>query len=378
MGFLKKLEVSAERARQKAMNKQHKNRTSQARTATPRRGTAHLGSRWLFAVVAALLAFVSACGSSDLGIATSADTQTNDPANTSVAQEQPTAATSGDDGPSTDVALGELAVEADPSAPARLSLKAAGSAAGETIVPVVRPEIGASWQGDMSMTLGIAVDGQKLPVPVIVMSMTVVVTDVDDEGIWTSEGRITGAEIGNPEDFSSAEISAVEDAFVGIDQLSFVQDTDQYGVVQNVEVFGLENLAPEVAASMDIAQQAESMTVTVPTQEVGVGASWTDTNKLVQNGIEFDLVTTYTITDIDGDTYTLAIDYEQTIDDTATMEGVDVAMVGTIVGSGTSVIDINVPSPINSQLDASGTIDASAEGTTFGMDMDISILISSN
>lgn len=359
------------------MNHHRMNRNSQATTSNQH--FARLGRRWLFAVVAALLVFVSACGSGGVDITSSPGTQTNDPANTSLPpEEQPTQQAAGDDGPATDVALGELAVEADPSAPARLSLKAAGSAAGETIVPVVRPQVGASWEGEMSMTLGIAVDGQDFPVPVIVMALTVEVTDVDNEGTWTSEGRITGAEIGNPEDFSSAEISAVEGAFAGMDQLSFVQDTDQYGVVKNVQVFGLENLAPEVAASMDIAQQAESMTVTVPTQEVGVGASWTDTNKLVQNGIEFDLVTTYTITEIDGDTYTLAIDYEQTIDDTTTMEGVDVTMVGTILGSGTSVIDINVPSPIDSELNASGKIDASAEGTTFGMDMDISILISSN
>lgn len=103
--------------------------------------------------------------------------------------------------------------------------------------------------------------------------------------------------------------------------------------------------------------QAVYRAVALPTEPVGVGARWT-VKQDVSSEIQLDQTTTVTVTARDGDRLTLAVELSQTpqsnIWNLAGGAGTLDIDQYVMAGSGTMIVDLNLPLPVSGELSVGG------------------------
>ena len=103
--------------------------------------------------------------------------------------------------------------------------------------------------------------------------------------------------------------------------------------------------------------QAVYQTVVFPDAEIGVGAVWT-VRQQISGGVTLDQVTTATLTELDGNRATVALDITQTpranvwnLPDGAGMLDIDTYVMH---GTGTVTLDLELPLPVDGRIETAG------------------------
>lgn len=153
--------------------------------------------------------------------------------------------------------------------------------------------------------------GPPTEVPPMTLSYTTEVLDAGAERVDT-EIVYQGASV-KKQGADPAMVSQLEAALEPIVGLTMHSAFTTQGA--NVET--TMNLPDDLSPMMDsvfrqFADQASSLMVPWPAEEVGVGASWTATSVLEFNGIEIQQVASYSLDALEGDDYRVSVDLEQT------------------------------------------------------------------
>ncbi|WP_116952645.1 DUF6263 family protein [Jiangella endophytica] len=241
------------------------------------------------------------------------------------------------------------------------------------------PTAGDSAAVDMRMTMGteISVDGQEqpsTPTPPMVMGMALTIDDVtDDEITMTVTYDRVEVEGGDP------ATQGLLDTMVGV--TGTVTTTRSGAFVDGA--MDLTGLDPTLAATMQqLDSQLANLTVPLPTEPVGLGATWDVATAVDSQGFTFCNTFSYTLTSFDGDAYELAVEMVQQAEPTTIEQGgASVELVeASGSGSGTSAGRLSFPVALAGSSDT-GTFIAMAAGDgtdeqTMELDMDIQMEIS--
>ena len=154
---------------------------------------------------------------------------------------------------------------------------------------------------------------------------------------------------------------------------------DANGIVERSRLDLPDGLSPVViGAVLDLGTFAEIAVVPVPVGDVGVGAIWVDTVVDSFRSLDTVTTTTYELTALDGDRYSLDVTYEQVFDGTTTEAGLDLTYSGTVTGGGTVEGDVSRPTPIARHLAADGTVSVSDGAETVEMLIDLFVDVSTS
>jgi len=181
--------------------------------------------------------------------------------------------------------------------------------------------------------------------PPIVVTTESEVTSADDDGYEVTQeftdirAQGTGA--------------AGSKAFAGLEGLQVELDLTRQGEVTDTEV-DVPDSAPQQFQQLgdQLAQSVTSSAVPFPSEEVGEGARWRATNEIDSSGVTVTQVSTFTLTALDGDDYTVDLEIEQ-----------DLGGSGSGTGSGTSEGSLTQLVPTTSQISSRAEL-AGQEVTT--------------
>jgi len=246
----------------------------------------------------------------------------------------------------------------DVEGPERMSVWSLGDV-DDRILLTTTPAVGARWQGTVvdDSQMRVVAEGRPLAprAPVAAVDVTTDITYTDDSGRVSVATEATGILVVDPGEFESADLAGRErslDEFVGT--IAYVT-TDEFGVITDVQTALPYAIDPVLARGLvddtDLLTAYEWVRPNVP---VGVGASWTDSVDIMTNGVDFVVESTYTITDIDSNVVTIAIEYSQTTDSVANVNGAEVAVNGQVAGEGQIVLRVGDPGPRTMTLDVHG------------------------
>lgn len=240
--------------------------------------------------------------------------------------------------------------------PARLSLIDPGAVQGETIVLGGQVPDEATWSGTMSQRSDTTINGLPGPAtPVIGLGMTVSVEQLGD-GIWRYSGGYTSVDLVDANGTDPAVVDATLQILAGMTDITFTSDVDQFGLSSDSSFDGLESLDPSLVEFVEpMIKQTDDMTVPVPTQPLGVGATWSDTISFELQGIVTTADVTYVLTEIDGDRYTLEVTQEQSQAGPGIISSSG-TFTGTIEG------DVTEPMPLSSVISGESEIVAVGAG----------------
>ncbi|RIQ22879.1 hypothetical protein DY240_13210 [Jiangella rhizosphaerae] len=241
------------------------------------------------------------------------------------------------------------------------------------------PTAGATTAIDMRMTVNstMSLDGQEAPstpTPTMIMGMTLTVDDVTDDEITMSVtyDRVE-VEGGDP------TLQGLLDSMVGI--TGTVTTTRSGAFVDGkMDTSGVD---PTLAPTMQqIDSQLANLTVPLPTEPVGAGATWEVATALDSQGFAFCNTFSYTLTSFDGDAYELAVETVQHAEPTTIEQGgASVELIeGSGSGTGTTGGRLSFPIAVSGSTDSNTSIamavdDGSTE-QTLEMDMAIQMELS--
>jgi len=254
--------------------------------------------------------------------------------------------------------------------PARLRLTDLGAVDGPSIVLTGQVPNEAAWNGTMTSRFDVAVDGIDLaPTPTFELGMETTVEKTAEDR-WTYSTRYTSVTLAES---NGADQATIEDSLELLGSLSGLEiraDVDQFGLTSNTALSGLEDLDPMLRSLLEpMADQADDMTVPVPSGPLGIGATWSDTLTLDLLGVTTTTEVTYVLTEIDGTRYTL----ESSTTQTQSGPGI---VSSTATGSGIIHGDVTEPLPLMSEARmTSTTVQAFGAGEQT-IAMEFSILIS--
>ena len=149
--------------------------------------------------------------------------------------------------------------------------------------------------------------GQVIDVPAIEITLTNEVVAVGE----TIELRTTYDDVSvvDPGAEGAAEIEA---AISSIEGVSGTTVLSPQGATLSVELDIPDDVDPTVRQTLDQFQdQASSLSVPFPEEDLGVGASWRITNEPTISDVTVRQTTTYEVTSLDGDQYELAVTVDQ-------------------------------------------------------------------
>jgi len=108
-------------------------------------------------------------------------------------------------------------------------------------------------------------------------------------------------------------VQTVSDIPQAMTCVTLTVDVDQFGGASKSTCGGLDALARSLLEFFEsTTEQVDNMTVPVPTEPLGIGATWSDTISFELQDIVTTADITYVLTEIDGDRYTLEVTQEQT------------------------------------------------------------------
>lgn len=209
----------------------------------------------------------------------------------------------------------------------------------------------------MKMGMNMRVDGNALPaadIPAVEIVQTCDVVDVDKAGNARIAIRCERARVLAGPDVPQAVVQAMEAAMGGIDELRGDFRISNRGIMLEGEfdVDAAKALTPQLKQMLDAMQQSlEQMSMHFPLEPIGKGGKWRTVMHPTANGIDLEVVTTNTVTELVPDGLTLDIEIEQSAEpQDIRAPGVPAGAMrlekGLGGGSGTSRYALDVPFPI--------------------------------
>jgi hypothetical protein len=222
------------------------------------------------------------------------------------------------------------------------------------------PTAGQSVELDMRILTESAqtLDGVAQPaqqIPPMIFGLAVTIDEVTD-------GEISMTVVYDRAEFESddPQLQAAMESMVG---LTSTVTTDRSGVFIDggIDTTGVD---PALAAAIgQMGAQLEQLAVPLPTDPVGVGATWDVATAIDSNGVVFCNTTTYRLAEFDGDAYTFETEVTQLAEPTTLEQGTATIEVieGTGTGSGTSSGSLSFPMAVASTSSGSNTIQLRVE-----------------
>lgn len=236
------------------------------------------------------------------------------------------------------------------------------------------PTAGDTAAVDMRMvtTTTASVDGQDsptMPSPPMIMGMVVTVDAVtDDEITMTVEYDRVEVEGGD------ASMQAILDSMIGI---TGTVTTTRSGAFVEGKI-DTASVDPTIAPTMQqFESQLANLTVPLPTEPVGIGATWDVATAVDSQGFTFCNTFSYTLTSFDGDAYELSADVAQRAEPTTIEQGGATAELieASGTGTGTSAGRLSFPVAISGSSDTNTSIEMAVDdgSTQQTLDMEMAI-----
>ena len=259
--------------------------------------------------------------------------------------------------------------------PATVTLITAGDQS-STVLLRTAPTIGATWTGTQTVDTQISFDGlggEPTPrAPVAAIRQTIVVESIDAAGNVTVLSTIDDVTVLDPGELDAATLASYEASVTGMVGTQTRATSDPTGQVIDSEIVATGGADPAIVEAMEQAVGSLASTqFPQPVEPLGIGAEWTLSTQITSQGFTYDVEYRFRLVAIDGDLVTIEVSYVQTPQPTVVVQGVEVEAAGAVTGSGTTRQRIGGVFPIESTLEAAGTITLTAEGDELAMNMEM-------
>lgn len=267
-----------------------------------------------------------------------------------------TVACGGDDDATTTTVEGITVV--DPGAPegrVRLGVGHVGDTATTSIAFTVGITLALPDESPQTIDLGISVDG------------TTTISEVGADGGYTAQQTLDRIAVDQAPE--GVDLSDLEEQYAALHGATLEQTYDANGVAGESRLLDEESLSEEArTAARDIEESASTATLLFPTEEVGVGATWTATQTTSKQGFDLTVTYEYELTALDGDRYEVAISYDDDVDQEVSEDGTTFDVTGSISGGGTASGSVANPIDVSSTVDQTLQLDLESDGDTANMD----------
>jgi hypothetical protein len=214
------------------------------------------------------------------------------------------------------------------------------------------PEQGATWVGEMLVDVTLGVNGESNDTPSSIVEMTIEVVETDDDGSYTVASEVTGVRTAPSDDIDEDVLAEYEPRAATMIGTTNTWTVDASGNVGEVTAAYPDDLDPTLTEGLEIGDRAsDQLTVPLPDQPVGIGATWTTAQSTDLNGVQSNLTTEYELVDVADDVFTLAW---------TTTQSLSVAD-GEATGSGSLRQQIGGLAPIESSTESDGTYEVAEE-----------------
>jgi hypothetical protein len=210
-------------------------------------------------------------------------------------------------------------------------------------VLALEPEVGSSTTSTLVASQRIASDGRTATVPTVTVQVTTAVSGGDDDGATLSRS------FGEPEidatGAAATDVTTVREALAGL------AGATSEVVVRTDGSTEPRGEAGEAGGATDrVDAQLHPLLPLLPTEAVGVGASWTATSVVEVDGAVVDEVATYTLAALDGDAYEISVSVRRTYR-AGEVDGAEVSSgSGSATGRMTGSLDAPVPTSATADL----------------------------
>ena len=229
---------------------------------------------------------------------------------------------------------------------------------------------------EMKMTMAMGMAGgpmQAMPIPTITMNAKVATEKVHANGDFDHSLTF---EVPTLKGGESAMNAAMKDALAGMSGMTITQTTSSTGALKKTELNLPPNANPQLKQTMESMQKSlEQMLTYLPTEAVGVGASWKNHQPVSQNGMNLHQTITMTIVKLEGSKvhvdFSLVQGAEAQDMKTPNMPAGSSARLTRLEGSGkgSSVIDLNQVMPSTSTMSVDLEMDTTVKMMGTSQDM---------
>lgn len=206
----------------------------------------------------------------------------------------------------------------------------------------------------------------------MVMPFTTTVTDVTGDRI-TAESAYGEVSIPRGSGLDAASRKQILEAAGALEGVTVRTVLDRSARTVSAEVEGGDGGGSQIVTRLldDIAAQSNNLSVLFPAEEVGVGARWRADSTITIGGITFDMTSTFELTALTDDGYTVGVSVRQE-PRPGTVTGGEV-IDGSTTATGTSVGRDGLVLPLRGSSEGHGSVTMEVGGqrvtTTFDMTM---------
>lgn len=265
--------------------------------------------------------------------------------------------------------------------PAVVALVDAGAEPREPL----RLQLAAGQAQTMQMTMRMAMDmelaGSKIPrisSPPMQMMMALSVKEITPEGDIRSDFSLDKIEVLDDKNSPPEMVTQMRALLGTMQKLSGTSTVTPRGIVKAADFTLPPDLNPMLRQSMDgMRQQVHQLSVPFPEEALGVGAKWTVTQNLEQNGMKLQQVVAWELKERSGTVVKLASTVTQTAEPQEMkppgMQPGAKAMLESLSssGQGSTEVDLAKLAPIKGAMDLKLSFSMSTE--TNGMKMPVSM-----
>ena len=236
---------------------------------------------------------------------------------------------------------------------------------------------GSSTPLELALDVSLVTGGLGGAMPTFVFDLDLVVEDVLPDGRMLVRATITDASVRDRSD-SKVDAKALASRVAAIKGVAITGTLTPDGKLQGAKV-DAQKLPEAVAAqASSLTQSFEHIAMPLPTVPIGVGAQWTTTRELDNNGMHSTATNTVDVTSLDGDklgfTVTTAISGP---DQTVTQQNVPIDVSGLAgAGGGSGSIDL-AHFAMTYTLTAKLHAEMSAQGQKSSLDLEMKTSITS-
>lgn len=253
------------------------------------------------------------------------------------------------------------------AAPSAVKLLDAGT--GEKRKLRIEVEAGHTETATMSMVMRSAVPGAGELIIGMDMPMDIEVTDARADEL-TMEASYRAPTVTQLSGAPGASEEQMEQQLAVLADLKIEQTMTRQGQTTDFELDASDALknGPAGQFLQSIEQQANSLSVPLPEEKVGVGARWEATQAFDLNGAKVEQVVTYEVTELTDDAVSLKVSGNGSMSGTTSSGGVSVDMDTTLSTSGTSEMKSALILPAEASIETATTGTATAQGQDVDID----------
>ncbi|PCC75046.1 hypothetical protein SAMN02745121_03749 [Nannocystis exedens] len=264
---------------------------------------------------------------------------------------------------------------AEPREPLRLKLTA-----GQEQAMVMTMRMGMAMQvGPNAMP--------KTDIPPLQMTMNLKVAEITGEGDIRSEFSLAKIEVLPDPKVPAAMVDQLKTVLGTMNKMSGTSLMTPRGIVKSADFDLPADVNPQLKQTVEsMRQQINQMSVPFPEEALGVGAKWTVTQQLEQQGMKLEQVATWELKGREGSVVKLASTIVQTAaPQTITAPGMPPGATVSLdrldsSGTGTTEVDLTHVAPIKGDMSLKSslamTTDANGMKMPMTMDMDMNLQIS--